>query len=99
MGKRFMFLGSELVLRLAEGGPRTQPRLLEDDTLVVCVAGYRGCGSGQAQLEAWYRAEARRHFVQRLEHYGHRMGWRQGTSPCRVPALAGEAATRTAISA
>jgi predicted metal-dependent hydrolase len=73
-GETLLFLGSELVLRLTEGGPRAQPRLLEDDTLVVKVPDTEDAAVVRCKLELWYRAEARRHFVQRLEHYAHRMG-------------------------
>jgi predicted metal-dependent hydrolase len=73
-GETLLFLGSELVLRLMEGGPRIQPRLLEDDTLVVGVPDTGDAAGVRRKLEQWYRAEARRHFVQRLEHYASRMG-------------------------
>ena len=73
-GETLLFLGSELVLRLMEGGPRAQPRLLEDDTLVVRVPDAGDAELVRRKLEQWYRAEARRHFVQRLEHYSGRMG-------------------------
>jgi predicted metal-dependent hydrolase len=73
-GETLLFLGGELVLRLAEGGPRTQPRLREDDTLVVCVPDTGDAAVVRRKLELWYRAEARRHFVQRLEHYAGCMG-------------------------
>ena len=73
-GETLLFLGSELVLRLMEGGPRTQPRLLEDDTLVVSVPDAGDAAVIRRKLEQWYRAEARRHFVQRLEHYAGCMG-------------------------
>jgi len=73
-GETLLFLGSELVLRLMEGGPRAQPRLLEDDTLVVEVPVTDDTAVVRRKLEQWYRTEARRHFVQRLEHYADRMG-------------------------
>lgn len=73
-GETLLFLGSELALRLMEGGPRTLPRLLEDDTLVVTVPDTEDAAVIRRKLEQWYRAEARRHFVQRLEHYAGHMG-------------------------
>ena len=73
-GETLLFLGSELVLRLMEGGPRAQPRLSEDDTLEVSVPDTGDAAAVRRKLEQWYRAEARRHFVQRLEHYADRMG-------------------------
>jgi len=73
-GEALLFLGSELVLRLIEGGPRAQPRLSEDDILVVKVPDTGDAAGVRRKLEQWYRAEARRHFVQRLEHYADRMG-------------------------
>jgi predicted metal-dependent hydrolase len=77
-GETLLFLGSKLVLRLMEGGPRTPPRLQEDDTLVVTVSDAGDATAVRRKLEQWYRAEARRHFVQRLEHYAGRMGLTQG---------------------
>ena len=73
-GETLLFLGSERVLRLMEGGPRAQPRLLEDDTLVVRVPDTGDAAVVRRKLELWYRAEAHLHFVQRLEHYAGRMG-------------------------
>lgn len=73
-GETLLFLGSELVLRLTEGALRAQPRLLEDDTLAVRVPDIGDEAAIRRKLERWYRAEARRHFVQRLEHYADRMG-------------------------
>ena len=73
-GETLLFLGSELVLRLLEGGPRALPRLLEDDTLAVTVPDTGDAEVVRRKLEQWYRSEARRHFVQRLEHYADRMG-------------------------
>lgn len=73
-GETLLFLGSELVLRLLEGGPRARPRLLEDDTLEVKVPDAGDAEAVRLKLEQWYRAEARRHFVQRLDHYAGRMG-------------------------
>lgn len=73
-GETLLFLGSELVLRLQEGGSRALPRLLEDDTLAVTVLNTGDAAAVRRKLEQWYRAEARRHFVQRLEHYASRMG-------------------------
>lgn len=73
-GETLLFLGSELVLRLIEGGPRVQSNLLEDDTLVVTVPNVEDAVAVRRKLEQWYRAEARRHFMQRLEHYASCMG-------------------------
>lgn len=73
-GETLLFLGSELVLRLVEGGSRTQPLLLEDDTLMVTVSNAGDAVAVRRKLEQWYRAEAHRHFVQRLEHYASCMG-------------------------
>ena len=73
-GETLLFLGGELALRLTEGGSRDAPRLLEDDTLVVSVPDTGNAAAVRRKLEQWYRAEAQRHFAQRLEHYANRMG-------------------------
>jgi predicted metal-dependent hydrolase len=73
-GETLLFLGSELVLRLMEGGPRAKPLLSEDDTLIVKLPDTSDAAVVRRKLELWYRAEARRHFVQRLEHYATHMG-------------------------
>ena len=73
-GETLLFLGSELVLRLTAGGPRTKPHLSEDDILTLQLPDPADTAAARRKLEQWYRAEARRHFIQRLEHYAGRMG-------------------------
>ncbi len=72
-GETLLFLGSELNLCLAEGARRAQP-LLEDDALVVRLPDLADAAAVRRKLEQWYRAEAQRHFLQRLGHYAGRMG-------------------------
>ena len=72
-GETLLFLGSELNLCLAEGARRAQP-LLEDDALVVRLPDPADVAAVRRKLEQWYRAEAQRHFLQRLAHYAGRMG-------------------------
>ncbi len=72
-GDILLFLGSDLALCLMEGSMRAQPRL-EDDALLVALPDPTDAVAVKRKLERWYRAEAERHFIQRLEHYAGRMG-------------------------
>ncbi|HUW50728.1 MAG TPA: SprT family zinc-dependent metalloprotease [Sulfuricella sp.] len=73
-GETLLFLGSEIRLCLMAGGLRAKPLLSEDDTLTVKLPDIADAAAVRRKLEQWYRAEARRHFIQRLEHYAGRMG-------------------------
>jgi hypothetical protein len=67
-GETLLFLGSELELCILEGPPRSKP-LIEEDALLLRVADPTDAMAVKRKLEQWYRAEAHRHFIQRLSHY------------------------------
>lgn len=72
-GETLLFLGSEIELRLAAGSQRAKP-LIEEDFLLLSVPDPADAMTVKRKLEQWYRAEAQRHFIQRLGHYAGRMG-------------------------
>ncbi|MDD5241657.1 MAG: SprT family zinc-dependent metalloprotease [Sulfuricella sp.] len=73
-GEPLLFLGSDIRLCLMAGGLRAKPLLAEDDSLTVKLPDPTDAAAVRRKLEQWYRAEARRHFIQRLEHYSNCMG-------------------------
>lgn len=75
-GERLLYLGGELALCLLQGPARSTP-VLEEDALLLKLPDPADAAAVTRKLMLWYRAEAERHFSQRVAHYSGCMGLAQ----------------------
>lgn len=75
-GETLLYLGSEVALCLLQGPARARPAL-EEDSLLLKLPDPADAAAVMRKLMQWYRGEAERHFIQRIEHYSTCMGLAQ----------------------